>query len=137
MKWASAGGLGNFIWETFAGWPPINFTLGDGVGADDADLGRGHGMGEKCLGGGAAIGPAGAEDLHLVAVGGPAWALVEIGGKGELHGCGPENIAVPINYAAGWAGADGDGMRWERGGALGWRLGGWPGGAGGEERASG
>lgn len=105
------GELGNFIREAFAGRAPINLALGDGVGADNADFGRGHGVGKKCFGGGAAIGPAGAEDLDLVAVGGPAWALVEIGGKGELHGCGSEDIAVPIDNSAGWAGADGDGVR--------------------------
>ena len=136
MEWASAGGA-EFVRVAFGGWRvENNFAL---IGGDDADFRGWRGGGNEGFSGGGAIGPAGAEDFDEVAVVGPAWAVELVAGdEGDLHGGGSENIAIPIDDAAGWAGVDGDGMRRERGAALGWRLGGWArGGAGGEERASG
>lgn len=135
MEWASAGGA-EFVRVAFGGWGvENNFSL---IGSDDADFRGWRGGGNEGLSGGGAIGPAGAEDFDEVAVVGPAWAVELVAGnEGDLHGGGSENIAVPIDDAAGRAGADGDLVRRERGAALGQRLGGWPGGAGGEEGAGG
>lgn len=141
MEWASAGG-GEFVRVAFGAGllAPFKVYVGNAGGTDDADFGGEFFGAGKGFGIPGAIGPAGAEELQRSAVLGPPREGVErgeAGREGNGDGCGSENIAVPIDDAAGRAGADGDLVRRERGAALGQRLGGWPGGAGGEEGAGG
>lgn len=78
-----------------------------GVGVDEGDFFGGGGNGEKMLFLGGAVPEAGSEDLHNIAVGGPAGLVAAL----ELEGAGADadDVAVEVDHGAVGEGVDLDG----------------------------